>query len=350
MPTGEQLPNRIRRILTAALPDGLRVDVRPRRPTTARAYDVTVWAGVGEHRFTAGWAGEGWPADVEQLASLTPDLEVVVATRLSDGARKWLSEAGLGWVDEAGHAEIMRRSGLVISKEPTHPRTQPERPAHWNRSTLAVAEAALAGTMPTVEAIELETGLSRNATAGALARLERLGLLDRPNARRGPMSARHIVDTNAFLDAYATAASERRAKQPVVLVHRLWNDPLETLRDAIAPALNNGDVRWAVTGVAASVLLAPYLSDVTTLELYVEQELSADQSRLASLLGGRVVEKGQRIEVREIPTAMSANGPRIEGVQVALPVRVYADLTAAGGRSAEAAHHLRETLHVGTTA
>lgn len=350
MPTDGQLSRRIKRILTAALPHGLRVDVQPRPQTTPPAYDVTVSAGAGEHRFTAGWAGEGWPADVEQLASVTPDLEVVVATRLSDGARKWLSKAGLGWVDEAGHAEIIRRSGLIISKEPTHPRTRQQQPLRWTRATFTVAEAALSGTTPTVEAIELETGLSRNATASALARLERLGLLDRPNARRGPMSARHIVDTNAFLDAYATAATERRAKQPVVLVHRLWNDPLETLREAIAPALNNGDVRWAVTGVAASVLLAPYLSDVTTLELYVEQELSADEWRLASLLGGRVVEKGQRIEVRELPTVMSANGPRIDGVQVALPVRVYADLTAAGGRSAEAAHHLRETLHVGTTA
>ena len=86
--------------------------------------------------------------------------------------------------------------------------------------------------------------------------------------------------------------------QTFVLVHRLWSDPLETLRDSIAACVNNNDVRWAVTGVAASVLLAPYLSDVTTLELYVEQELSTDQSRSASLLGGRVVEKGHRIEAR----------------------------------------------------
>ena len=350
MPTGDQLPKRIQRILTAALPDGLRVDVQPRPQTTARAYDVTVRAGAGEHRFIAGWAGEGWPADVEQLASLAPDVEVVVATRLSDGARKWVSQAGLGWVDEAGHVEIIRPSGLVISKEPPHARTCQQLPLRWTRATFTVAEAALSGTTPTVDAIERETGLSRNATASVLARLERLGFLDRPDAQRGPMSARHIVDANAFLDVYATAASERRATQTFVLVHRLWSDPLETLRDSIAPALNNNDVRWAVTGVAASVLLAPYLSDVTTLELYVEQELSTDQSRLASLLGGRVVEKGHRIEARELPTAMSAKGPVIDGVQVALPVRVYADLTAAGGRSAEAAHHLRETLHVGTTA
>jgi hypothetical protein len=277
-------------------------------------------------------------------------LEVVVATHLSDGARKWLRDAKLGWVDEAGHAEIITQSGLVISKEPTHPRTRQQQPLGWNRSTLTIAEAALSGTTPTVEAIERATGLSRNATASALSRLERLGFLDRRNAQRGPMSARQITDTNAFLDAYATAASERRATQPVVLIHRLWNDPLETLRDAIAPALNNEDARWAITGAAASALLAPYLSDVTTLELYVEQDFSADETRLASLLGGRVVEKGHRIEVRELPTAMSAKGPVIDGVQVALPVRVYADLTAAGGRLAEAGHHLRETLHARTTA
>jgi hypothetical protein len=47
---------------------------------------------------------------------------------------------------------------------------------------------------------------------------------------------------------------------------------------------------------------------------------------------------------------MSAKGPIIDGVQVALPVRVYADLRAAGGRSAEAAQHLRETIDAGTAA
>ena len=105
-----------------------------------------------------------------------------------------------------------------------------------------------------------------------------------------------------------------------------------------------------MTGVAASVLLAPYISDVTTLDLYVDAELMSDRPRLASLLGGRMVQKGERIAVREIPTAMSDKGPVIEGVHVALPVRVYADLLAVGGRSAEAAQHLRETFDAGTAA
>jgi hypothetical protein len=42
--------------------------------------------------------------------------------------------------------------------------------------------------------------------------------------------------------------------------------------------------------------------------------------------------------------------PVIDGVRCAPPARVYADLLAKGGRSAEAAQHLREVLDVGTTA
>lgn len=350
MVASDQLTKRVRRVLAAALPHGLRVDVSPRQKARAPAFDVAVWAGTTKHRFTAGWAGEGWPADVEQLALLVPGLEVVVAAKLSEGARKWLSHEGLGWVDEVGHAEIIRPSGLVISREPAQVRARPDETTRWARSTLSVAEAALSGVPPTVEGIERATGLSRQATATALARLERLGLLARPQAQRGPASARRIVDTDALLDAYAAAASEQQSKQPPLLVHRLWKDPLQTLRSEIARGLNSSKARWAVTGVAASVLLAPYISDVTTLELYVDAELMSDRSLLASLLGGRIVEKGERIAVRQIPTAMTDQGPVIQGVHVALPVRVYADLLAAGGRSAEAAQHLRETFDAGTAA
>ena len=214
---------------------------------------------------------------------------------------------------------------------------------------LAVAEASLSGVLPTVASTEQATGLSRHATAVALSRLEQLGHLNRPEAQRGPTSGRHLGNTDAFLDAYAAAAAEHRSKQPVLYVHRLWTDPLDTLRQEIGPRLGFDNARWAVTGVGASVLLAPYLSDITTLELYVDADLMSDTSELASRLGGRLVDKGHRIEVRQLPTAISARGPSIDDIPVALPVRVYADLLARGGRSAEAAHHLRESLDVGRT-
>jgi hypothetical protein len=332
--------------MTAALLRGLQVEVKPQKKASAHVFDVTVWARNTPHRFTAGWAGQGWPADVERLYYLAPEIDVVVAANLSKGARTWLTDQGLGFVDEHGNAEIIRRSGLVISREPLRVTIRRETSDRWNRSTLTAAEAALSGVAPTVESIERATGMSRQSTAAALSRLERLGHLERPTAQRGPTSGRNIADMSTFLDAYAAAAGELRSKQPVVLVHRLWKDPLETLHSEIASMLNKEKTRWAVTGVAASVMLAPYLSDVTTLELYVDAESMSNSLELATLLGGRIVDKGHRIEIRELPTTMSSRGPVIDGVQIALPVRVYADLVASGGRFADAAEHLRESLDV----
>jgi hypothetical protein len=97
-------------------------------------------------------------------------------------------------------------------------------------------------------------------------------------------------------------------------------------------------------------MLAPFLTDVTVLELYVEHALFAKPDIVAELLGGTVVDRGHRIEVREIPTTLTTSGPVVDGVQLALPVRVYADLMAEQGRAVEAAHHLRESLLDGANA
>jgi len=347
----DQLSTRVRRVLSAALPRGTWVDARPRSAAAGPAFDVRVQAGAGEHRFLAGWAGEGWPADVEELLSLVPTVEVVVAASLSDGARTWLDDKGIDWIDAAGHASINRPSGLVIVRESATPVTRSASGARWLQSTLAVSEAVLSGVVPTVERVEQATELSRNATAKALDSLERLGFLNRPEAVRGPKSGRRLVDADGLLEAYAKAAADQRTKQRRLLLHRLWvGDAIGTLRTEIAPSLSRHSVRWAATGAAASVLLAPYLSDVTTLDLYVDADLMSDGARLASILGGRLVERGHVIEVRQLPTRMSARGPLFDGVRVALPVRVYADLLAAGGRSAEAASQLREVLNAGTAA
>lgn len=225
MKPSEQLAVRVRRLLESVLPHGLRADVMPRQ-AAGPAFDVIVKAGATKHRFIVGWAGEGWPSDVERLAHLVPDVEVVTAAHLSDGAWGWLEGKGLGWADEAGRADISMKSGLVIFRQPSAARKRGEPSMRWTRSTLGVAEAALSGITPTVAGIEHATGLSRHATANALSRLEDLGFFERPRALRGPRSARRIINVGAFLDAYAKAVAEQRQKQPRVLLHRLWNgDP-----------------------------------------------------------------------------------------------------------------------------
>jgi len=347
--TGRRPATRIRDALRSVLPRGLRVEVEP-LDEIVPTFTVIVRAGKVEHRFVVGWALEGWPADVERLLRLAPTVDVVSARAVSVGARESLTAHGIGWIDETGGAHLTLPSGLVVVRDTVDRPQPPARDAHWARSTVAIAEAILSGTDPRVDSVEHATGLSRGAAAKALAQLEHGRFLDR-KTERGPDSARHVTDTAGLLDRYSTAVAALVHKTPVIKLHRLWDDPLGSLIHDIAPRLRSEEVAWAATGAAASMLLAPYLSNLTIVELYINEALTFDVERLAELLDARAVERGHRIEIRALPNQITATaGPVIDGVRCAPPARVYADLLAKGGRSAEAAQHLREVLGVGTTA
>jgi hypothetical protein len=346
----KSLQARVRNATRAVLPAGLRVDAAPRDETFVATFDVAIEASGSTHRFLAGWAGDGWPVDVQRLVGLAPAVDVVYAKLLSEGARSWLASHQIGWVDEGRRANISLPSGLVVVREPAGVTAVVPKSDRWTTTMLSAAEAILAGTQPTVEAVEAAAGISRGASANALARMEARGLLARPGQKlRGRGVTRRLVDIDAFIDDYADAAAVFRSKQKTIRLHRLWTDPLTTLDTEIAPALTSSKASWAASGAAASTLLAPYLSAVTALELYVDHEAFATPDHLADLLGARIVEQGHRIEVRSLPTSSSARGPMVGNVHIALPARVYADLMAAGGRSAEAAQHLREVVGVGPT-
>src|SRR5690606_578014 len=116
---------------------------------------------------------------------------IVVGRRISRGAREAFSQAGIGWADETGAAEIVFDQ-LIISKS-GRPNETPEKPAKWTPAVLSVAEALLSGTTATVHATAAATGLSLTACTNALQTLTEFQLLTR-SARRGPRSARHLAD------------------------------------------------------------------------------------------------------------------------------------------------------------
>jgi len=328
------------------VPSGLRVTVALLPEFREAVFEVTVKAGPVLHQFLAGWAGGGWPADVDHLLAVAPEVDVVVARRLSEGARAKLAQRRIGWVDETGQSNINLRSGLVIMREVASEEPAVSLGDRWNLSMLTAAEAIFAGVPPKVEAVEAATGLSRGASANALARFENRGRLGRPGPKRGHGSARQILDLEGFIDDYAIAACKFRSRQRVRRLHRLMADPLHVLEVEMGPTLRSFGAKWALTGAGASMLLAPYLTEITVLELYVDPD-HFEGPDLPRYLDSREVPKGHVIEVRALPTPMSDQGPNVNGVQVALPARVYADLNAAGGRLAEAAHHFREVRGVG---
>jgi hypothetical protein len=295
---------------------------------------------VGDHRLEIRWIGEGSLGDARRvLANRRRRPAIVVARRLSPGAREVLSEAGIGWVDETGAAEIALGS-IVVSRTGRPPKPA-EKPRRWTAAVLAVAESLLCETNPTVAATASATGLSAGSCTQALRFLTDLGLLE-ARAHRGPLSARQVIDPDRLLEAYALAVEQ--APTPIALqVGVTWRDPVAGLVTT-GRKWDKAKLAWAATGAAAASVLGPYLTAVSAADVYVDADSIPLLEAAATAAGLRPIEGG-RLTLRPFPTVtvrrrVSENG----GLRVAPWPRVYVDLRRSGVRGEEAAEHLREVV------
>ena len=346
MAGSNELSTSIRIAMRAVLPLGVQVDIEPGSTNAVPTFQVFIRAGSGLHRFLAGWAGEGWPADVERLIAAAPQVEIVFGKRISQGAKDWLMTRHRGWVDESGDANVNLGTGLIILREGRQRLLHEKSTSRWTQTMIAAAEAVFDGVPPTVEAVEQATGISRGASNNALAKLEKLELLEPPNIPRGPLSARRVVDPDSFLDQYATAAALLARKRPVIRLHRLWTDPLDAFQTEIAPALNDSSTSSAITGGPHQFWSLLFCRNSPSLNCTL---MTTSSRTLIYLLrqSARTSWIVDTLEVRALPTRLSAKGPVVNGIQVALLAPVYADLLAVGGRSSEAARYLRDHVDVG---
>lgn len=324
--------DRVVTALTAVLPAAARV----RRGSRGDAGAVT----LNGQPVSVAWIGEGRLPDVQAIAQAKRDRpDIVVARQLSPGARAALSEAGIGWVDETGAAEIATGS-IVVSRDGS-PAPTPARPARWTPGVLAVAEAALCGTPPTTAAMEAATGLSTGTCVNALRVLTQLGLLE-ADARRGRASGRRVADADRLLEAYV-AAAPGLAPAAVLEVGVTWRDPADGVR-TIAKKWTAAGIGYALSGRLAADLLAPYLTLVPAADVYVAAEGRPGLEVAARAAGLRPV-PGGRLTLRPFPTAaVERLATEVDRLRLAPWPRVYVDLLASGVRGEDAAEHLREII------
>jgi hypothetical protein len=296
---------------------------------------------IGGHPVEVKWVGDGSLGEVRRrIASWRAHPDVVVGRRLSPGAREFLSEAGIGWVDETGAAEIAL--GSIIVSRTGRPPEKMDRPAHWTPAVLGVAEALLCGTRATVSEAQAATGLSSGSCTHALRVLTDLGLL-RAQAERGRASGRDVVDRDLLLSTYASAAQALRSPTSLP-VGVTWRDPVDGLT-TVGNHWDKAELDWAATGAVASAVVAPFLANVPTAEVYVDADTIVGLEAVAADAGLRPIEGG-RLTLRPFPTvAVRYLAEEIEGLRVAPWPRVYADLLSVGVRGEEAAEHLREVIH-----
>jgi hypothetical protein len=329
--TRTPIGSRAEQALLAVLPPSVNV----RRVGSGDGIDVI----VNGQPIQIKWLGEGRLGEVRRLlADRRGRPDVVVARRLSPGARAELADAGVGWVDETGAAEIV--IGQIVVSRSGVERESP-RPQGWTRSALAIAEAALCGVAATVSAMQDATGLSTGSCVTALQVLSDLGLLE-ATAARGRESARRVADPDRLLDAYA-AAAPALASQARLEVGVTWRDLVAGVR-SVGRRWTDDGTEFAVTGQLGAELMAPYLTAVSTAEVYVSAETSLGLEAAAATAGLKPIEGG-RLVLRPFPSvSVSRLATSINGLRVAPWPRVYVDLLGAGVRGEDAAEHLKDTV------
>jgi hypothetical protein len=314
-------------------------------PPTARVkvlgyQDRDVLVELAGQKLRLRWIPAGWPRQVEEALGHRPRPDVIAAPQLSPGARQTARNRRVGWLDESGAAEIHKNT-VLIERTGT-PAMHLSTKLGWRRGTLAVCEALLVGYPATVSAMADRTGLSVSTVADSLKFLDEQGLLQ-TDAARGPLSGRHISDAEALLEAYAAAAE--RLRQPVsVRVGVLWRDPIGSAVEA-GHSWDRAKISWAVTSALSAAALAPLLTEVTPMEIYVAGRTPADLRHAAAVAGMHEIDGG-RLLLRPFPTP--ANGTVTVQVQPGLTSvlwpRAYADLRTTGVRGEEAAEHLRREM------
>src|SRR5665213_2017157 len=163
------LLERVRTLCATILPVGTRIKV-------AQLDDVDVRVTVGGVPLHVRFVGRGDFRGVQLALKARPRPDVIVASRLSVAAQEVIAKAGINWADETGAARIDVGS-IVIALSGQRPAARRPSP-DWTPAVIGTAEAILAGTTPTAEAVAEATGHSLSTGVRALGVLVARGLLE----------------------------------------------------------------------------------------------------------------------------------------------------------------------------
>lgn len=287
------------------------------------------------------WAGKGYLGDVRRVLSMShrqPD--IVVASKMSQGACKELMDAGVSWVDETGAAEIV--IGLIIVSRTGISSKSKNEIRRWSPSVMAITEALLCGVKATVLDTQSATGLSEGSCTGALKFLANQGLIE-SSVERGPKSARRVVDERILINAYVSAV-ENASLGKSIQVGIVGQDAVSELIQ-IGKRWREENIAWATTGLVAANLVAPLLTSVNSAEVYVSAKTLVGLEAIAKKAELMPI-KGGRLTLRPFPTiAVRTMSKEVDEIWTAPWPRVYADLLRMGVRGEDAAEHLWEVIH-----
>ena len=312
-----------------------------RRPdVVVRAGGVTCLVELKTQPHTNAAAARQLAEHARQLAEDTWLL--LVARTTTAEARQILEDAGVAVIDGLGNMNV-QLPGMFLRTEgqregpPRHAAQTPVRLT--GKAGVAVQALLLAPErLWGVHDLADEAGVSVGLAHRVLDRLERENVVAAEGV--GPKRVRRVSGRTALLDLWAEEIRDRGAKQ--IRAFRLARDP-RTLTAALSHALTDAGVEHAVTGAAAAAALAPFVTAIPVMELWVSETVALQEATLAA--GAEVVEEGHNVvfaQARDdVPLVYRRKVDDFWSVNL---FRLFYDLRRDPRRGREQAQRLREEV------
>lgn len=301
---------------------------------------VLTAAGTTQHltiatsaRLNAGAARQLVTDGAERRAPL-----LVVAGRTTADARALLREHGVGIVDGQGNAHI-ELPGVVIHVIGDDTRLEPRPPTRLTGKAGVVAQALLLdperawGVSALAEAARVSTGLVHRV----LTRLEAETLVQ--SRGKGPARVRVVREPAGLLDLWAEEQQDAPTRLPA---YRLGQTSAQVAREVLE-GLVDARIEHALTGAAAAATLAPFVTAIPVIEVWVEA--TASDAMLLNATDAEEVTSGHNLVFLQAKDDLPLRFATSTGTtRTVNPFRLYVDLRRDPRRGAEQAERLRDEV------
>ena len=265
---------------------------------------------------------------------------LLIAGESTAEARSILSRNGIALVDGLGNAHI-ELPGLLLHLDGSSKGRRSYRPGtpRLGGKSSIVAQALLIYPNREWRIVELakEASVSTGLVHKVLERLQDNGVVATEGT--GPYKVRRLVDPGALLDLWA----EEEVSNPIRSPGYLLAQTPQQLIEKLASGLEQARVDYALTGAAAANLIAPFVTAVPVVELWVSA--LAAPSDVHTLIGSKPVTEGANFFLLQLKNdAQLAFREELNGISISNRFRIYVDLLRNPRRGREQAQHLRREV------
>lgn len=268
---------------------------------------------------------------------------LLVARTTTEEARRLLQDAGIALIDAEGNMRV-DLPGIFLWTEgrASHATRdkQSEPPVKLTGKAGVAAQALLREPQRCWQVNDLaaEADISAGLAHRVLSRLERDSLIQVEGT--GPKRIRRVSNPTALLDLWAEEMHDRRVNQ--VRAFRLARDARAHAK-TLSALLEAADITHAVTGPAGAARLAPFVTSVPVVDIWITQAIALDAA--AGAVDAEVVQEGHNVLLRqEAADAPLVFRSTVDDVWTANPFRLYLDLRKDPRRGREQADRLRDEV------